>query len=118
MGMGVIGVSPTRNTVSIQKGHQRMKIQYLTCEVGSHPWERQASRGKPPRTCVAHRGAILEPRPPREISVQVVEGSEAGDPIQTRGLHIWLSNSEARWLKTLLEGDVSEHAISILAELC
>jgi|KBSSwiStaDraftv2_1062776.scaffolds.fasta_scaffold07467_19 hypothetical protein len=50
----------------------------LHCEVGNHDWERAPQRGKRPTNCPKHSSVSVAPR---SVPVNVVQGSETGDPI-------------------------------------
>lgn len=53
----------------------------LHCELGDHDWERESTRGRKPRNCPKHATSAA----PRSVPVNVVEGSQEGDPAPKRG---------------------------------
>lgn len=49
----------------------------LHCEIGKHDWERDPQRGRKPTNCPLHLTTVA----PRSVPVNVIAGSETGDPV-------------------------------------
>ena len=57
------------------------KVETLLCQIGNHNWERESKRGRKPPNCPEHSTALVAPR---SVPVNVVAGSETGDPAPKR----------------------------------
>lgn len=53
----------------------------LHCEIGNHEWERAPARGRKPTSCPEHSAKSVGIR---SVPVNVVAGSETGDPVPVR----------------------------------